>query len=98
VTVRTIAFSGVHGAPLQRFFNLLCIAYGADPDLFADLTGDEYLPAQRARGCRVEFGEVNFAFQQTMLSHVDRELAKTILARDWIPEAVFRPPPTAPDE
>jgi Putative metallopeptidase len=98
VTVRTTAFAGVHGAPLQRFFNLLCIGYGADPDLFADLVGNGYLPAQRARGCRVEFGEVNFAFQQTMLSHVDRELAKSILARDWIPEAVFRPPPTAPDE
>jgi hypothetical protein len=24
----------------------------------------------------MEFGEVNFAFQQTMLSHVDRELPK----------------------
>ena len=98
VTVRTTAFSGVHGAPLQRFFNLLCIGYGADPELFADLVDNGYLPAQRARGCRVEFGEVNFAFQQTMLSHVDRELAKSILASDWIPEAVFRPPPTAPDE
>ena len=72
VTVRTTAFSGVHGAPLQRFFNLLCIGYGADPELFADLVDNGYLPAQRARGCRVEFGEVNFAFQQTMLSHVDR--------------------------
>ena len=89
VTVRIAAFSGVHGAPLQRFYNLLCIGYGADPDLFADLVDNGYLPAQRARGCRVEFGEVNFAFQQTMLSHVDRELAKAILARDWIPETVF---------
>ena len=98
VTVRIIAFSGVHGAPLQRFYNLLCMGYGADPDLFADLVDNGYLPAQRARSCRVEFGEVNFAFHQTMLSHVDRELAKAILARDWIPETVFRPPPTAPDE
>jgi hypothetical protein len=98
VTVRIVAFSGVHGAPLQRFYNLLCMGYGADPDLFADLVDNGYLPAQRARGCRVEFGEINFAFQQTMLSHVDRELAKAILARDWIPETIFRPPPTTPDE
>ena len=98
ITVRITGFSGVHGAPLQRFDNLLCIGYGADPGLFADLVDNGYLPAQRARGCRVEFGEVNFAFQQTMLFHVDRELAKAILARDWIPETVFRPPPTAPDE
>ena len=46
----------------------------------------------------MEFGEVNFAFQQTMLSHADRELAKAILAREWIPETIFRPPPTTPEE
>jgi hypothetical protein len=82
VTVRITAFSGVHGAPLQRFYNLLCTGYGADPNLFADLLDNGYLPAQRARGCRTEYGEINFAFQQTMLPHVDRELAKALLARD----------------
>jgi hypothetical protein len=98
VTVRIIAFSGVHGAPLQRFYNLLCVAYGANPSLFADLVNDEYLPAQRARNCRVEFGEINFAFQQTMLPHVDVELAREILSNNWIPKTLFRPPPTEPDE
>jgi hypothetical protein len=29
-------FSNVHGTPAQRFFNVLCIAYGADKKLFAD--------------------------------------------------------------
>jgi Putative metallopeptidase len=98
IAVRIAMFSGVHGAPLQRYFNLLCIAYGADPELFKDLTDDDYLPPRRARSCRVEFGEVNFAFQQTLLSHVDRELARKVLSRDWIPETVFRPEPTEPDE
>jgi hypothetical protein len=98
VTVRIIAFSGVHGAPLQRFYNLLCVAYGANPSLFADLVDDDYLPAQRARNCRVEFGEINFAFQQTMLPHVDLDLAREILSNSWIPKTIFRPPPTEPDE
>jgi Putative metallopeptidase len=87
----------VHGAPLQRFYNLLCMGYGVDRDLFADLVEKEYLPAQRARGCRVEFGEINFAFGPCYCI-VDRELAKAILARDWIPETIFRPPPPAPEE
>lgn len=39
------------------------MGYGVDRDLFADLVENGYLPAQRARGCRVEFGEINFAFQ-----------------------------------
>jgi hypothetical protein len=42
VTVRIIAFSGVHGAPLQRFYNLLCTGCGAAPDLFADLVENRY--------------------------------------------------------
>jgi hypothetical protein len=83
---------------LQRFFNLLCVAYGANPSLFADLVDDEYLPARRARNCRVEFGEINFAFQQTMLQHVDVDLAREILSNSWIPKTLFRPDPSEPDE
>src|SRR5262245_54060002 len=37
VTVRLIAFADVHGAPVQRLYNLLCLAYGADPDAFASV-------------------------------------------------------------
>ena len=51
-----------------------------------------------ARNCRVEFGEINFAFQQTVLQHVDVDLAREILSNNWIPKTIFRPPPTEPDE
>jgi len=27
-------FSGVHGTPMQRYYNVLCIAYGADHEYF----------------------------------------------------------------
>jgi Putative metallopeptidase len=37
VTAPLTAFADVHGAPVQRFYNLLCIAYGADPQTFGDL-------------------------------------------------------------
>ena len=37
VTVPLQAFSDAHGAPMQRFYNLLCIAYGADQETFGDL-------------------------------------------------------------
>ena len=65
ITVRLEAFSEVHGAPMQRFYNLLCMAYGADRETFGDLVEKGFLPQARAKNCRVEFGEVNFAFQQT---------------------------------
>ena len=40
------AFSSMHGAPQQRFYNLLCIAYGADSKLFADVVEKGYLPRE----------------------------------------------------
>ena len=34
-------FADEHGTPAQRFFNLLCLAYGADPKLFGDVVEKE---------------------------------------------------------
>src|SRR5262245_36351321 len=47
-------FSDVHGLPAQRLYNLLCIAYGADPQLFGDFVGKGYLPKERAEDCKDE--------------------------------------------
>jgi Putative metallopeptidase len=109
VTVPLVAFSEAHGAPMQRFYNLLCMAYGADQETFGDLVEHRHLPEARAlfqghlpearaRGCRVEFGEVNFAFQQTIRPHVDQELAKAVLQSGWLPDVLAQPdlPPPPP--
>ena len=36
VSAPLAAFSDIHDAPAQRFYNMLCLAYGADPVLFAE--------------------------------------------------------------
>ena len=36
VTMAMQKFADEHGTPSQRFFNVLCLAYGADPKLFDD--------------------------------------------------------------
>jgi Putative metallopeptidase len=87
------AFSDVHGVPAQRFFNLLCVAYGADPQLFADAV--QYLPKQRAADCKREYNQVGFAFQQLVQPHIDQDLAKRVMQRSWLPD-VAPPPPRAP--
>ena len=51
-------FADEHGLPAQRFYNVLCMAYGADPKLFADLVEKEYLPKERAEGCDGEYEQV----------------------------------------
>ena len=48
VTIAQQKFADEHGTPAQRFFNLLCMAYGADPKLFADVV-EKRLPARGPR-------------------------------------------------
>jgi hypothetical protein len=81
------AFSDVHGLPAQRFYNLLCMAYGANPEMFKDIVDDKYLPKERAANCSREFQQVRFAFQKLIVPHVDKELAQKVLQMDWLPNA-----------
>jgi hypothetical protein len=94
VTVPVTAFADVHGAPMQRFYDLLCIGYGADSEMFAALV--DYLPKARVPGCKTEYGEVNFAFQKLIEPHVDQNLKNEVLSKTWVP-ADNAPPPRLSD-
>jgi len=90
VTAPLVAFSDVHGAPAQRFYNLLCLAYGADAVLFADAVERGYLPKGRASNCRREYDQVAFAFRELITPHVDHELARRVMDKTWLPDV--KPP------
>ena len=85
------AYSDLHGLPAQRFFNLLCMAYGADPILFADVVEKKYLPKERAADCNREYHQVAYAFQQLIHPHVDRELARQVMDKTWLPDVKKSP-------
>ncbi len=91
VNVPLLAFSSDHGSPEQRFYNLLCLAYGYDNKLFADVLKNEYLPQSRARNCRYEYGMLRYAFRQLVVPHVDMDLAKHVMATKWLDESDSRP-------
>ena len=78
------AFSDMHGFPAQRFYNLLCIAYGADPTAFAYVVA-KYLPEDRAAYCKQEYQEVAFAFKTLIDPHLDQGLTKQIMNKEWLP-------------
>jgi hypothetical protein len=90
VTVPVTAFADVHGAPMQRFYDLLCIGYGSDPETFAAVV--DYLPKARVPGCKTEYGEVNFAFQKLIEPHVDQNLKGAVLSETWVPDDNAPPP------
>jgi hypothetical protein len=105
-------YSDVHGLPEQRFYNLICLAYGADPLMFADVTSNMmegmkkqgFLPKNRAEDCVYEFMAMDHAFKTLVRPHVDLELAAKVMDTTWFPappkrqrvRALPAPPAAAP--
>ena len=79
-------YAGEHGTPAQRFFNVLCIAYGADTKLFADIVSGGYLPKTRAEYCEEEYEQVQDAFDLLVLPHIDVVLAEKVRNTKWLRE------------
>jgi len=77
-------FADEHGHAAQRYFNVVCMAYGRDPDLFADAIKLGQLPPERAATCGTEYAQFEHAFQTLILPHLDRELYKTVRSRKWL--------------
>jgi hypothetical protein len=91
------AFSDIHGPPAQRYFNLICIAYGARPDTFKEVIDKHYLPQSRAGDCAFEYSALAWAFNHLIEPNIDRELGQKVLDRNWLPVPSDRPkrPPHA---
>jgi Putative metallopeptidase len=68
---RHITFADEHGTKAQRLYNLLCIAYGSDKELFADLVEKGYLPVSRADICDSEYRQIEFAYRTLIAPHLD---------------------------
>jgi hypothetical protein len=71
-------FADVHELPAQRYFNVLCMAYGEDPVLFADATKYWHLPESRAKNCRYEYLRFEYAFHALIDPYFDHELVEKI--------------------
>jgi hypothetical protein len=90
VAIPLEALSSNHGSPEERFYNLLCIAFGADPQLFADIVEQGYLPKTRAGSCRYEYRTLAKAIRGEIDPHVDRQMAGDIWESNWLPESTLR--------
>ncbi len=83
-------YADEHSTSEQRAFNLLCIAYGADPELFEDVVKMGGLPDERIAICEEEYEHIAFAYQTLIGPHIDPDLAKKIFDRTWLPETTSR--------
>jgi hypothetical protein len=82
---KLIGFASNHGQPQERFYNLICLAYGADPATFANLTKDGFLPPNRAPTCKYEYKTLAKAFGLEIEPHVDQEMKRQVMDMRWLP-------------
>lgn len=93
-------FAGPHGANAQRHYNVLCLAYGADPALFG-YTFPAGLPPWRAKDCGDEWSLLKRSFDKLIIApHVDEGQLRAAIAGarfNWsplstAPESFDKPP------
>jgi hypothetical protein len=77
-------FADEHGLPAQRYFNLLCIAYGSDPKAFAEAITIGHLTKERAEGCEDEYAQIEFAMEKLIGPSIDKKLLKKVRAKTWL--------------
>ena len=69
---RHITYADEHGTPAQRLYNLLCVAYGSDKELFGDVVEKGYLPKDRAEMCEDEYRQIDYGWRQLIAPHIDK--------------------------
>jgi hypothetical protein len=99
-TVRPQLFAGAHAPNAQRHYNVLCLAWGANPALFNNVP-PAGLPAWRAsNSCGDEWSLLRRAFGKLILPHVVEERLRAAIAGvrfNWRPlstaaESLDKPP------
>ena len=89
VQTRLAAFATDHGLPQERFYNLVCLAFGANSQEFADFAS--FLPPTRSPNCSHEYQTLVRAFRQEIRPHIDQEQARVVLDTDWLQEVEDKP-------
>ena len=57
-------FADEHGLNQQRYYNILCWTYGANPTAHAELLA--YVPAARAQRCPAEYAQMQGSWERLM--------------------------------
>jgi hypothetical protein len=65
------AYADEHGLPPQRYYRFLCMAYGSNPQTFAQAAIDGGLSSRRRNDCVEEFGLQRRAFEKLITPHID---------------------------
>lgn len=91
-----------HAFEGQRFYNILCLIYGSDPQKYAGFVASGNLPEARAQRCAEEYGKTQRAWEKLLQPHLANDAAQEIGYQPSVEVAETEPeqpaPPTAGDD
>lgn len=64
-----VPYYGAHALSIQRYYQIVCLLYGSNPDGFAALAESAGLPTERARGCIEEYRSANRAMDWLLATY-----------------------------
>ena len=79
-------FASSHSPPIQRFYQLVCTAYGWDDTLFGYVR-EKYLDPERADECPDEVETLKASFSKLIGPHLDTRARNAIEIGSWMPVA-----------
>jgi len=65
-------FFDEHSLDSQRFYNVLCMVYGSNPERLGKLVRDDLLPEARAKRCPSEYNKIASSWGTLLANHVQR--------------------------
>ena len=74
-----IAWWDTHGADEQRYYNTVCLFYGAAPEERLELANELGLPRDRADYCPQEFDQANVAWGGVLDNLIERGPGDTLV-------------------
>lgn len=88
---RKTPFWDEHAFDGQRFYNIVCLIYGSDPQKYADFVSSGTLPKDRAMRCPEEYKKINKAWEKLLQPHFTNGAAENV---DYTPSVPAKEAPT----
>ncbi len=82
-----------HAFDGQRFYNIVCLIYGSDPDKYGKFVSSGTLPESRAKRCPEEYAKIGKAWTKLLAGHFTNSGAENT---DLGTAVATAEPPTAP--
>jgi hypothetical protein len=78
-------FWNEHSFDGQRFYNIMCLIYGSNPEKYQDFVGTDKLPAERAQRCPEEYKKIQHAWETLLGPYLTNGAATNVDYKPSVP-------------